>query len=146
MGGEGQGLGGWPPAPGGEQPYLQKDDHWTHYDNSVNAVSFGFVATAILIAMFLVMAIFEKLLRTTPPANETAGGRRRPDIEAPDRIVGASAKLGYQSPKIPVKAREVSVVMPGDNVPTFLAQPAPVPCHPERISWPSHQQPSPDVQ
>ncbi|GFP96347.1 hypothetical protein PHJA_001778800 [Phtheirospermum japonicum] len=141
MSGDEQGLGGWPPVPGGAPPYLQKDDHWTHFDNSVNAVSFGFVATAILIAMFLVMAIFEKFLRTTPPPHSPDGGRRRPDIEAPDRIGSNNAKLGYPSPKVPVNAREVSVVMPGDNVPTFLAHPAPapVPCHPERISWPSHQ-------
>ncbi|KAI5555665.1 hypothetical protein POPTR_019G103800v4 [Populus trichocarpa] len=42
---------------------LERDDHWRHFDNSVNAVSFGFVATAILISMFLVMAIFERFLR-----------------------------------------------------------------------------------
>ncbi|KAL2525237.1 hypothetical protein Adt_10291 [Abeliophyllum distichum] len=30
-----------------------------HFDNSVNAVSFKFVAISILISMFLVMAIFE---------------------------------------------------------------------------------------
>ncbi|KAL3624903.1 hypothetical protein CASFOL_031571 [Castilleja foliolosa] len=142
MVGENQGLGGWTPAPGVAPPYLQRDDHWTHFDNSVNAVWFGFVATAILIAMFLVMAIFEKFLRTTPPAHSTAGERRRPDIEAPDCIGDVNAKLGYPSPKIPVSAREVSVVMPGDNVPTFLAHPAPVPCHPELISWPSHREPS----
>lgn len=32
----------------------------------------------------------------------------------------------------------VSVLMPGDEIPTFIAHPAPVPCRPERISWPSH--------
>ncbi|KAL6992624.1 hypothetical protein U1Q18_010736, partial [Sarracenia purpurea var. burkii] len=38
-----------------------------------------------------------------------------------------------------VNAREVSVLMPGENIPTFIAHPAPVPCHPEHISWPTHQ-------
>lgn len=38
-----------------------------------------------------------------------------------------------------VKAREVSVVMPGEKVPTFIANPAPVHCPPERMPWPSHQ-------
>jgi hypothetical protein len=33
----------------------------------------------------------------------------------------------------------VSVLMPGEEIPTFIAHPAPVPCCPERISWPSHQ-------
>ncbi|KAK4421238.1 hypothetical protein Salat_2074300 [Sesamum alatum] len=138
MGGEEEGWAGWPPPPTGAPLYgLQKDDHWTHFDNSVNAVSFGFVATAILISMFLVMAIFEKLLRTTSPA--PAVPRRRPDIEAQNHIGGFNAKLGYPSPKTSVNAREVSVVMPGDNVPTFIAHPAPIPCPPERLPWPSHQ-------
>ncbi|KAK6133427.1 hypothetical protein DH2020_032839 [Rehmannia glutinosa] len=142
MGGEEEGWGGWPPAPSGAPLYLQKDDHWTHFDNSVNAVSFGFVATAILISMFLVMAIFEKFLRTTSPALSPAGGRRRSDIEAPSHVGGGNVKLGYPSPKISVNAREVSVVMPGDKVPTFIAHPAPVPCPSERMPWPSHQRPS----
>lgn len=34
----------------------------------------------------------------------------------------------------------VSVLMPGDAIPTFIAHPAPAPCCPERNSWPSHQQ------
>lgn len=33
---------------------------------TMNAISFGFVATAILISMFLIMAIFEYLLRPKP--------------------------------------------------------------------------------
>ena len=37
---------------------VEREEHWKHFDNSVNVVSFGFVATAILISMFLVMAIF----------------------------------------------------------------------------------------
>ncbi|XP_075486171.1 uncharacterized protein LOC142525765 [Primulina tabacum] len=140
MGGEDEGLGGWPPAPSGAPLYLQKEDHWTHFDNSVNAISFGFVATAILISMFLVMAIFEKFLRTTSPALSSAGGRRLPsDIEAHNRIGGFNAKLGYSSPKRTIlNAREFSVLMPGDNVPTFIAHPAPVPCPRERMHGPSH--------
>ncbi|GFP98267.1 hypothetical protein PHJA_001970600 [Phtheirospermum japonicum] len=169
MGGVEDGWGGWPPAPGGAPPYVQKDDHWTHFDNSVNAVSFGFVATAILISMFLVMAIFEKLLRTTSPDISPAGGRRgHSDIEAQGHnIARFDSKLAYPSPKvsstinyyfldvrimvlisflilllsqISVNAREVSVVMPGNNLPTFIANPAPVPCPPDRMPWPSHQQ------
>lgn len=140
MGGEGEGWAGWPPAPGGAPLNLQKDDHWTHFDNSVNAVSFGFVATAILISMFLVMAIFEKFLRTTSPElSPAATRRRRSDIEAQNHVGGGfNAKLGYPSPKASINATEVSVVMPGYNVPTFIAHLAPVPCPPERKSWPSH--------
>ncbi|KAL1560214.1 hypothetical protein AAHA92_10455 [Salvia divinorum] len=132
-----EGWGGWAPAPGAAPLYIQKDDHWTHFDNSVNAVSFGFVATAILISMFLVMAIFEKFLRTTSPPDAR---RRHSDVEAQNQIVAFNAKLRYpSSPKISVNAREVSVVMPGNKIPTFIAHPAPVPCPPERVQWPPHQ-------
>ncbi|CAI9773206.1 unnamed protein product [Fraxinus pennsylvanica] len=138
MGGGGEeGWSSWPPTPGGGPPlYIQKDDHWTHFDNSVNAVSFGFVATAILICMFLVMAIFEKFLRATSPAGNRDS---RPDIESQNHMNGFNTKLRHPSPKILVNAREVSVVMPGDIIPTFIAQPAPVSCPPERVPRPSHQ-------
>ncbi|CAA0825119.1 Unknown protein [Striga hermonthica] len=130
--------GGWPPAPGGAPQYVQREESRpTHFDNSVNAVSFGFVATAILISMFLVMAVFEKFLRATSP--EDSQGRRRQ--RSPDRIGGDGVKLGCpSSPKVSINAREVSVVMPGDSVPTFLAHPAPVHCPLETVRWPSHQQ------
>ncbi|KAK9750155.1 hypothetical protein RND81_02G177300 [Saponaria officinalis] len=40
--------------------------HWKNFgETSMNAVSFGFVATAILISMFLIMAILEHLFRPT---------------------------------------------------------------------------------
>lgn len=101
MGVEEEGWGGWPPSPGGAPLYVQKDDHWTHFDNSVNAVSFGFVATAILISMFLVMAIFEKFLRTTSPALSPPDARRRhADVEAQTQIAGFNPKLAYPSPKV----------------------------------------------
>lgn len=103
MGGKEDGWGGWPPAPSGVPPYLQKDEDWTHFDNSVNAVSFGFVATAILISMFLIMAIFEKFLSTTSPGvTATGGGRLQSDIEAQNRAGGFNAKLGYPSPKVSI--------------------------------------------
>ncbi|KAI5657008.1 hypothetical protein M9H77_25801 [Catharanthus roseus] len=127
---------GWPPN--GAPLDIQKDDHWRHFDNSVNAVSFGFVATAILISMFLVMAIFERFLRPTSPALTPSGGgrNRHSDIESQ---IGFAGKFRHQqSPKASVNAKEVSVLMPGENVPTFIAHPAPVPCPPERMKWPLH--------
>ncbi|KAL0328151.1 UNVERIFIED_CONTAM: hypothetical protein Scaly_2247700 [Sesamum calycinum] len=60
-----------PPAVSG----VDREDHWGSFDNSVNAVSFGFVATAILISMFLVMAIFERFLRPRSPDAAGGGGR-----------------------------------------------------------------------
>ncbi|KAJ4849663.1 hypothetical protein Tsubulata_019859 [Turnera subulata] len=130
-GGEFGNMGGWPPigAPllNGQQ---REDQHWRHFDNSVNAVSFGFVATAILISMFLVMAIFERFLR---PASGGAHG----DLESQ---MGFNPKLGHPSPKMTVYANGVSVLMPGDNIPTFIAHPAPVvPCQPDIITCPHRQ-------
>lgn len=124
---------GWSWPPTGAPANVQREEHWRHFDNSVNAVSFGFVATAILISMFLVMAIFERFLRPTPPSLSPATGRDRGDVESQ---MGFNGKLGHPSPKMTVYAREVSVLMPGEDIPTFIAHPAPVPCPPDRIPWP----------
>ncbi|KAG8364667.1 hypothetical protein BUALT_Bualt18G0022300 [Buddleja alternifolia] len=107
-----------PPAVSGGGGGLDREDHWRSFDNSVNAVSFGFVATAILISMFLVMAIFERFLRPRSP--ETVGGGGG----------GGDArmsKLDYPSPKMTVYPKGVSVLMPGERIPTFLAHPTPAP-------------------
>ncbi|RDX68898.1 hypothetical protein CR513_52055, partial [Mucuna pruriens] len=129
---------GWPPI--GAPLNVQRneyDQHWSSFDSSVNAVSFGFVATAILISMFLVMAIFERFLKPTSPS--AAWSRRRTSQ------IGLNGKLPHPSPKIvkfvqmSLYASWVSVLMPGDEIPTFVAHPVPAPCCPERISWPSHQ-------
>ncbi|KAI3718858.1 hypothetical protein L6452_19743 [Arctium lappa] len=126
----------WGFLPPTEAPSLytqeQRDDHWRHFDKSVNAISFGFVATAILISMFLVMAIFERFLRTTSPDGGGGGRNAAGDV---DSRMGFNSKLDHSSLKISENAREVSVLMPGEDVPTFIAQPAPVPCPSERIPW-----------
>ncbi|OAY78199.1 hypothetical protein ACMD2_26167 [Ananas comosus] len=66
----------------------------------------------------------------------------------------SSSTNGFRSEKITwhledlellmsVYSKGVSVLMPGHNIPTFIAHPtpppAPDPCSPERIRWPSHQ-------
>ncbi|XP_057513102.1 uncharacterized protein LOC130795143 [Actinidia eriantha] len=125
---------GWPPTV--SPPSTLRDDHWRHFDTSVNAVSFGFVATAVLISMFLVMAIFERFLRPNSPATSPEQRRFHRDVESQ---MGFNGKLRIPSPKSSVNAREISVLMPGEDIPTFIAHPAPVPCPPERVSWPTHQ-------
>ncbi|XP_028782543.1 uncharacterized protein LOC114738647 [Neltuma alba] len=123
---------GWPPI---EAPLtVPRDEHWSSFDSSVNAVSFGFVATAILISMFLIMAIFERFLRPASPASPSLpGSRSRGDIESQPM-----GKLGFPSPKMSVYSSGVSVLMPGDEIPRFIAHPAPMPWCPERVLWPSH--------
>ncbi|KAE8687786.1 putative indole-3-acetic acid-amido synthetase GH3.5-like isoform X1 [Hibiscus syriacus] len=106
---------------------LGREEHWRRFDNSVNAVSFGFVATAVLISMFLFMAIFERFLR--PPSSPN-------DLESQTMF---NAKLNYPSPKMTVYASEISVLMPGEEAPTFIAHPAPVPCPPDHTLKPLHQ-------
>lgn len=123
----------WSFLPPSEAPSLQDDD-WRHFDKSVNAISFGFVATAILISMFLVMAIFERFLMTTsppplPPSSGAGGRSSAGDVESQ---MGFNSKHAHSSPKASGNAREVSVLMPGEDIPTFIAQPAPVVC----ISFP----------
>ncbi|KAI3829310.1 hypothetical protein L1987_03430 [Smallanthus sonchifolius] len=114
--------------PPSEAPSLQenRDDNWRHFDKSVNAISFGFVATAILISMFLLMAVFERFLMTKSqlPVGGGSGGRSLAgDVESQ---MGFNAKQGYSSPKVPEDAKEVSVLMPGEDIPTFIAQPTPI--------------------
>lgn len=93
----------WPPI--GAPMNLRRDEPWkSRFDDSVNAVSFGFVATAILISMFLVMAIFERLIRTTTTTTTTtnqdsSSGRALSGMDSRVGFSGAASKLGYQSPK-----------------------------------------------
>ncbi|GAB2301160.1 hypothetical protein Dimus_035193 [Dionaea muscipula] len=114
-----------------------RDEHWKQFDDSVNAVSFGFVATAILISMFLVMAIFERFLRPNSSSMSSADGRRgHGDLESQ---MGFNAKPGCPSPKMTIYSKGVSVLMPGEEIPTFIAHPAPVSSRPDRIQWPPHK-------
>ncbi|XP_068644530.1 uncharacterized protein [Aristolochia californica] len=117
----------------------REEERWRHFDNSVNAVSFGFVATAILISMFLVMAIFERFIR--PRSSELPGPRGGGGhLVVVDGAVGVPLKAGNLSPMMSIYAKGVSVLMPGQEIPTYIGHPAPPPCPPERILWPAHQQ------
>ncbi|KAI3510372.1 hypothetical protein L1887_17312 [Cichorium endivia] len=94
----------WSFFPPSEAPSLQehRDDNWRHFDKSVNAISFGFVATAILISMFLVMAIFEKFLMTTSPPlapSDSDGGGSRTSAGDVESQMGCS-KHGHSCPKV----------------------------------------------
>ena len=84
----------WQPSGSPTMDLERSDVHWSHFDGSVNAVSFGFVATAVLISMFLVMAIFERFLRPNSPEISTSTHQ---DIESQ---MGFYPKFGYPSPKV----------------------------------------------
>ncbi|CAL4900877.1 unnamed protein product [Urochloa decumbens] len=137
---------------------------------NASAISFGFAATAVLVSMFLLMAIFEHLIKpglasssSTSSSSSSARsdddvgegrGRRRRRIgqQHPGRLhhhhhgdASSPDKLGH-SPKVgdedPVAgAPDLTVLMPGHRYPTFLAQPAPLaPCPREGVRWPPHEQ------
>lgn len=57
--------------PSPSQPGMDREAPWKNFGTSMNAISFGFVATAILISMFLIMAIFEHLFRPTASFSST---------------------------------------------------------------------------
>ncbi|XVF45920.1 hypothetical protein PTKIN_Ptkin02bG0246900 [Pterospermum kingtungense] len=110
-----------------------KETPWKSLGTSMDAISFGFVATAILISMFLIMAIFEHLFRPNPSFSS-------PD-QVPDGALGSrSVKKHSNTQRVSASyASDFSVVMPGEQYPTYIAQPAPLPCPREGIYWPHHQ-------
>ncbi|PON71003.1 hypothetical protein PanWU01x14_077130 [Parasponia andersonii] len=84
----------WPPI--GAPLNMQTDENGRSFDSSVNAVSFGFVATAILISMFLIMAVFERFLKPTSTALSPSGRRGHGDLESQ---LDYNAKFGHPSPE-----------------------------------------------
>ncbi|RRT84143.1 hypothetical protein B296_00010530 [Ensete ventricosum] len=141
-----------------------KEAAFKDLSSSMNALSFGFIATAILVSMFLVMAIFEHLLRSRashPPSQTNAHGRhlemRQEQDQMPPKMIknwqnmNSTAFFGSLFYHLCIKlilvlflqvattsTVDFSVLMPGQLYPTYLAQPAPLPCPREGIIWPSH--------
>ncbi|KAM7250087.1 hypothetical protein ACFE04_021970 [Oxalis oulophora] len=115
------------------QAALNHDRPWRSFGTSMNAISFGFVATAILISMFLIMAIFEHLFRPTSYSSpEEATSRANESGSAKLRNLQQTGAMSYAS--------DYSVLMPGQQYPTYIAQPAPLPCTREGIYFPCHDQ------
>ncbi|KAI5061787.1 hypothetical protein GOP47_0022326 [Adiantum capillus-veneris] len=89
---------------------------------SVNVLSLGFAATAILLSLFLLMALFERFLRPGAALSSAPA-----PTAAPAASVQTSSKL--QAPPLPASDpfTGVSVLMPGHSFPTFIANPLPLP-------------------
>ncbi|KAF9601467.1 hypothetical protein IFM89_020234 [Coptis chinensis] len=106
-----------------------------NFGTPVNAIAFGFIATAILIAMFLIMGIFEHLLkpRILPSHYEAEGS---PQSNPSQDQVHILEKLRNLYNVSALHSTNFSVVMPGQDCATFIAQPAPLPCSRESIHWP----------
>ncbi|XP_074309269.1 uncharacterized protein LOC141643845 [Silene latifolia] len=107
-----------------------RQGHWKNFGaTSMNAISFGFVATALLISMFLIMAILEHLFRPSLSSSQDGVSRSLETNKSStnDMEIRRTA------------AKEISVVMPGQKYPTCIAQPAPlVSCPRQGFRCPSH--------
>ncbi|KAI4296182.1 hypothetical protein L6164_036161 [Bauhinia variegata] len=120
--------------PGPSQAGANSEAPWKSFGTSMNAISFGFVATAILISMFLIMAIFEHLFK---PSAQYSSPESLLEVS---QVPGSTGKHGNQQTVSSAPyASDFSVLMPGQQYPTHIAQPAPLPCPREGIYWPSHQ-------
>ncbi|KAK4801852.1 hypothetical protein SAY86_000055 [Trapa natans] len=107
---------------------------WKNLGASMNAISFGLIATAALILIFLIMAIFEHLFRPAPSLTSS-----QDDMTELSPQWGPSKKVVNQNPVQP-SLSYASILMPGQNYPTYVAHPAPLPCQREGIHWPPHEQ------
>ncbi|KAJ0972142.1 hypothetical protein J5N97_020101 [Dioscorea zingiberensis] len=117
---------------------LDRDASWKDFDTSTDAISFGFAATAILISMFLIMAIFEHLIRPRLflSQQQSDQGSLQPVLR---HVNQQHSPEKFRNPQVESPNRlNYSVLMPGQQCPTYLAQPCPLPGQREGIRWPSH--------
>ncbi|RDX97606.1 hypothetical protein CR513_19601 [Mucuna pruriens] len=121
--------------PGPSQTGVDEEAPWKSLGTSMSAISFGFVATAILISMFLIMAIFEHLFKPTSQFSTPESMLARYQ----EHSVPTGKQGNAQSVQASSYACDLSVLMPGQQYPTYIAQPAPLPCPREGIYWPSHE-------
>ncbi|KAH0783222.1 hypothetical protein KY290_002820 [Solanum tuberosum] len=120
--------------PSPSQTQVNREGQWKNFGTSMDAISFGFVATAILISMFLIMAIFEHLFKPSPPFSSPLGSSRHSSLE-----LGPIQKRA-SSQTVPTRySSDYTVVMPGQQYPTFIAKPTPLACPREGVYWPSHE-------
>ncbi|KAL2645010.1 hypothetical protein R1flu_012597 [Riccia fluitans] len=109
--------------------------HLRHANQTLNAVSFGFIATAVLFAMFLVMAIFERILRPHRAARAAAQ-----DEERAESVPESSADSQKPDTNAESYSKAVSVLMPGQDYPTYFARPIPPPCPPGNAAKPPREE------
>nr|XP_043626735.1 uncharacterized protein LOC122598200 [Erigeron canadensis] len=110
---------------------------WKNFGTSMNAISFGFVATAVLISMFLIMAIFEHLFR---PNASFPLPQQAPNDHSPHGSRAMHKLVDPQPRAQTTYATDFSVLMPGQQYPTYIAHKTPLPCSREGVQWPNHHQ------
>ncbi|KAK3037697.1 hypothetical protein RJ639_031068 [Escallonia herrerae] len=120
--------------PSPSQTGADHEGPWKNFGTSMSAISFGFVATAILISMFLIMAIFEHLFRPNASFSSSPQDATQRSLDSEP-----TQKLANPHTVSATYASDFSVLMPGERYPTYIAQPAPLPCAREGAYWPSHE-------
>lgn len=106
-------------------PPMGKDGQLRRNNESVNAVSFGFVATAVLITAFLVMAIVETFLRPRSSLSPASPIHGRESVTGDATTTDNSLK---RDNAIIEYVSDISVIMPGHDIPTFIAKQSPILC------------------
>ncbi|CAN4110735.1 unnamed protein product [Withania somnifera] len=130
--------------PSSSQTQVNREGQWKNFRTSMDAIYFGFVATAILLSMFLIMAIFEHLFKPSPPFSSPPRSRHN-SLELGPIQKHATSQIYYIQglncfflvPKRHLS--DYTVLMPGQQYPTFIAKPTPLPCPRERVYRPSRE-------
>ncbi|KAG5625702.1 hypothetical protein H5410_010920 [Solanum commersonii] len=149
--------------PSPSQTQVNREGQWKNFGTSMDAIAFGFVATAILISMFLIMAIFEHLFKPSPSFSSPLGSSRHSSLELRPIQKRASSQTAsvisfcncifFSFPpldlilndhllyeQVPTRySSDYTVMMPGQQYPTFIAKPTPLACPREGVYWPSHE-------
>ncbi|CAH1450696.1 unnamed protein product [Lactuca virosa] len=111
-------------------PYSSSEDWWKTYETSI---SLGFLATAVFISMFIIMAIIEHLYKLNASFDLTRYTSHQSNDPRPVH------KLVDPQPHVQERnATDLSILMPGEKYPTYIAHPTPLPCTREGVYWPSH--------
>ncbi|MFS7986058.1 hypothetical protein Hanom_Chr11g01005971 [Helianthus anomalus] len=113
-------------------PNIVDEGWWKSYGTSI---SLGFLATAIFISMFIIMAIVEYFFKSNASFHFTVQPTRHPPADP-----RPMHKLLDSQPHVQMgNTSDLSVLMPGQKYPTYIAHPTPLlPCSREGVYWPSH--------
>ncbi|KAI5083134.1 hypothetical protein GOP47_0002877 [Adiantum capillus-veneris] len=109
-----------------ERDQQQLQHHLKRVDSSLNALSLGFLAAALLVSAFLVVALLERFLhrRLQPATSFPAAALDTPSaIEVSQPLPFTQNTNALLTDKLCLSG--VSVLMPGQDIPTFIARPAP---------------------
>lgn len=91
-------------TPSNSNPTGGVDDWKSSFGTSMSAISFGFVATAILISMFLIMAIFEHLFKPSSTSESMLASYHQQEEATRKQGNAQSVSLSLQIGVVTVKS------------------------------------------